>query len=416
LKYLKLLLITDSFPYASTEQFLETEVKYYKNFNVTIMPQHGGKNYRSLNNENIQIDNSLIDNMKLTNQEKIFYTLKILFSPYLIKECFHHNLFNISKLKSFRASMFNLYHYYNYFNQYFLQKNELENLIVYTYWNNEVTYALQILKKKYGYKLISRIHGFDLYKERRVSRYMPLKSQFTKNIDKVYTITESANKYLNQEYGFLDNQVEVSRLGVEDKKIISKPNKKNILHIVSCSFLTEVKQVHKIIETLVVLGKNNPNLEYLWTHIGDGYLYDDIYDLAKKLLSDVNNVKYDLKGEMKNQDVYKFYKQNNVDVFLNVSKSEGVPVSIMEAMSCYIPIVAPDIGGISDMVETRINGILLSHKPLVSEIVVALNQDKFFKNEKIRKNSYKIFFSKYNAKKNYQEFINNLKMLLLDVR
>ena len=77
---------------------------------------------------------------------------------------------------------------------------------------------------------------------------MPLKTQFTTNIDKIYTITETANKYLQEVYGFKNNILELSRLGVEDKHIVSYPNKQNILHIVSCSFLNKVEQVNKIVK------------------------------------------------------------------------------------------------------------------------------------------------------------------------
>jgi glycosyltransferase involved in cell wall biosynthesis len=407
LKNITILLITDFFPYSSSEQFLETEVKYYKDCNVTIMPRHYAETYRSLNNKQIEIDNFLINN-KLNSINKLFYTIKIFISSYFFKEFFSEKLFNFSKFKSFRASMLSLYHYYYLFDKYFTKQTTLNNLIVYTYWNNEVTYALQILKKKYKYKLISRIHGYDLYKERRIANYMPLKSQFTQNINKIYTITESANKYLYQEYGFCSNKIELSKLGVEDKKIVTQPTQNNTLHIVSCSFLTEVKQVHKIVESLSILGKNHPNIEYKWTHIGNGPLYHQISELAKESLSELTNVQYTLKGELKNQDVYNFYKNNNIDVFINVSKSEGVPVSIMEAMSCYIPIIAPDIGGISDMLTNNINGVLLSHRCSISEIILALKQYKNFKNKDMRTNSYNIFFENYNAKVNYSKFINNL--------
>ena len=47
-----------------------------------------------------------------------------------------------------------------------------------------------------------------------------------------------------------------------------------------------------------------------------------------------------------------------MDYFINLSDSEGIPVSIMEAMSVGIPIIARDVGGNREIV-TNNNGCLL---------------------------------------------------------
>jgi glycosyltransferase involved in cell wall biosynthesis len=66
-----------------------------------------------------------------------------------------------------------------------------------------------------------------------------------------------------------------------------------------------------------------------------------------------------------------FYKDNPVDVFLNVSESEGCPVSAQEAASCGVPIVATDVGGNSE-VATEANGFLLPPNPTPDEIAETL--------------------------------------------
>ena len=80
----------------------------------------------------------------------------------------------------------------------------------------------------------------------------------------------------------------------------------------------------------------------------------------------------------------------------------------MEAMSCHIPIIAPDVGGIKDMVIDGYNGMLLKSNFEIKDIISALNNIEFFKNKEIRDNSYKIFLDKYNAKKNYTKFVKDL--------
>ena len=190
-------------------------------------------------------------------------------------------------------------------------------------------------------------------------------------------------------------------------KISAKISQKNVLSIVSCSFLVEVKQVDKIIRSLKLIATKMSEISFTWTHIGDGVLYDNLILLAKSELSGLENIQYDFVGNYENEQVYEFYKNNPVDLFINVSSSEGVPVSIMEAMSCHIPIVAPDVGGVNDMVVDGYNGILLKSHFTVSDIVLAIKKIEFFKSSKTRDGAYKIFLERYDAKKNYVEFIKD---------
>jgi glycosyltransferase involved in cell wall biosynthesis len=401
----KVLLITASFPYIGGEQFLETEVSYYKDLELIIMPKVKYKEIRDIPN-NIKVDNFLSEQSSLKN--KYIYLFKLLKTTIFYKELFSEISFNLKKMKIFLSSIATYQIYYEIFDIYFCKIKDIENFIVYTYWNDEATYALQKLKLKYRYKLISRIHRGDLYKERKLFNYMPLKKHFTNNIDTLYTITQSANEYLVKTYGFDKSILKLSRLGVEDLSIVSMPTKDNEMHIVSCSFLTEVKQVDKIIKSLDVLSDKIHHINFKWSHIGDGILYKELLQFAKNKLGDKKNVQFEFLGNLENRKVYEFYRDNNIDVFINVSKSEGVPVSIMEAMSCHIPIVAPNIGGIKDMIISGYNGFLLSNKCSNDEIVESLKNINFFKDDKIRKNSYNLFLKKYNAKKNYSNFIESI--------
>ena len=56
-----------------------------------------------------------------------------------------------------------------------------------------------------------------------------------------------------------------------------------------------------------------------------------------------------------------FFKQNNIDVFLNVSKSEGTSVSVVEALNYSIPVILTKVGGnirIGEFCKTSIKLIL----------------------------------------------------------
>lgn len=401
----KVILITSQFPYAGGEQFLETEVKYYHNVELTIVPKSKTGDIRDIP-KNIIVDDFLVKNTLAKSQ--ITYLLKSLKNKLFYKELFSESFFSSKKIKIFLSSIYRYQMYYEILDRYFFEFKDTKNITVYTYWNDEITYALQSLKDKYHYRLVSRIHRGDLYKEVKPFSYMPLKKHFTGNIDTLYSITQSANSYLEDIYGFDKKNIKLSRLGVDNRQIITKSSEIKSLNIVSCSFLTEVKQVDKIIRSLKIIATQMEKISFNWTHIGDGVLYDELVVFAKNELDSLKNIKYNFVGNYKNKQVYDFYAQHRIDVFLNVSLSEGVPVSIMEAMSCHIPIVAPNIGGIKDMLVDGTNGFLLSSECLVDEIVFSLKDISFFKKKEVREKSYEIFLEKYDANENYVEFIQDI--------
>lgn len=404
----KIIVITNSFPYLHGEQFLETEVCYYKNYtNVefAIMPSHSGSTKRSID-KSIKINSNLISVLSIKNI--ICVLPKIFISKVFYKELFAISNLNFKILKDVFRSVLKYFIYRDRFISFLKHEKEPQAIMFYTYWNTEITYALQSLKYKYKFKLISRIHGTDIYEERRETGYMPLKRQFISNIDRIFTITHLANEYLYRKYNFSADILEIGRLGVEDNNIVTKSTNKGMLHIVSCSSMIEIKQLHKIIYALNILGAKLPATTFSWTHLGDGLLYKELKAMVDEKLGELDNVHVYFKGEMPNNQVFEFYKNESIDVFVNVSKSEGVPVSIMEAMSCHIPIVAPNIGGVSDMIEHGKNGYLLSENFDNKEIVSLLNNIDFYKNVQTRDNSYGIFLDKYNAKNNYSCFLEKI--------
>lgn len=419
----RVLFITSSFPFHSGEQFIETEVLIWErylnshpNMRLTILPHSFGNGVVRRVPENFEVDLSFAHyndcrNGRLKKLCNYFEHLpKMLISKAFASEL---PVFFRKGLWAGISGILSLYSYsrcFTFFSDFFKRK-QLENCrqhICYTYWYNETTYALQALKSIYNYKLFTRTHGCDLYEERRKTKHIPLRRQFLKDIDNVFTITDSAADYLNLTFGLPKDVIVTSRLGVIDKSILTNTGATtNTLNIVSCSYIVPVKRIDKIIYALKVLSQN-VKYEIKWTHIGSGSHENEIRMLAQTELGGLKNLTYNFLGELSNEGVFRFYKENSVDVFINVSDSEGVPVSLMEAMSCHIPVIGPNVGGVSDMITTNLNGILLPPEPTVEEIAEALNKTELFKSPIVRKNSHNVFLQKYSAEVNYLDFISKI--------
>lgn len=403
----KILLLTANFPYYPGEQFLEEEIKYWAtNFpdRVIILPGNISDVSRKISG-NIAVDNSLAIKENVVYR-RLFY-LYVLFSPVFRKEVKY--VFRKYRLANPRCFIIALRTSYGVYTLQRKLKRYLklhqEKYIVYTYWFDTAAYAAALLKTKGMVdRVISRAHGFDLYEWIRPYGYMPLKRQFGSLVDEVLAISAEGKAYLEQTYDTLRNKVRVARLGVRLTDKINPPNTTGRLIIVSTSFCTRNKRVDKIIESLAILTDRKPLLNVTWHHIGNGPEWESLRQMASSLFKD-SRVIYNFHGELTNREVHHFFADNPVDVFINVSDSEGIPVSIMEAMSFTIPAVAPAVGGIPELVNQE-NGILLKAMPDVQEIAEALSDTAHFRRHEVRNNAKKQIESFFNAEKNYKAMID----------
>jgi glycosyltransferase involved in cell wall biosynthesis len=76
-------------------------------------------------------------------------------------------------------------------------------------------------------------------------------------------------------------------------------------------------------------------------------------------------------GDTPLNEIIAAYVSTPFDVFINTSRSEGIPVSLMEAMSCGIPCIAPKVGGIPELIDGKSGGKLISSEARPEEIVSA---------------------------------------------
>ncbi|MCH5180068.1 MAG: glycosyltransferase [Erysipelotrichales bacterium] len=90
--------------------------------------------------------------------------------------------------------------------------------------------------------------------------------------------------------------------------------------------------------------------------VGDGKLKNDLIDYVteNKLTDYVSFV-----GSVK--DTENYYSMG--DVFVLTSIYEGLPMTILEAMACGLPIISTNVGGIPDIVDS--NGILIESNDLI---------------------------------------------------
>lgn len=286
-----------------------------------------------------------------------------------------------------------------------LKNEDMNELLLYSYRMNSGCMTLMRvrnkLEKKYhkNIKLIARAHGIDLYEYRDKDNYLPFHSLYYKSVDKIYCISQDGANYLKSQYHI--NNVSVSRLGTKDFGIQMWERKSDCIRLLSCSRIDKNKRLSRIIDALA----NIKNISVKWIHIGDGDIRDLVEKQAEKKLN--SNIEFQFLGRLPNNQIMEYYMKHPIDIFINVSYDEGLPVAIMEATSFGIPIIATDVGGVSEIVYDKENGFLLDRDFTNSQLRICLEKyNKMSLSEIIyMRNKSRIIWEKYfNCKNNYELF------------
>jgi glycosyltransferase involved in cell wall biosynthesis len=283
--------------------------------------------------------------------------------------------------------------------------------IFYTYWFDEAAMGIGLAKALYpDLRLVSRIHGYDLYEERYSPPYLPCRPAAFEVVDGVYADAEAGLAYLNKRYPDFSSHFDVELTGVRNPGFISSPSSDGVFRIASCSIIRPVKRLERLLEGFAAAARKRPHKRFEWHHFGNGESEKAKTDLQQSAQATLPvNASAFFPGYSTQQALMDFYRENPIDVFLNVSSSEGTPVSSMEAISCGIPIIATGVGGNCEIVTAQ-NGIILSPHPSADEIAEAIFKfidDPVMADGK-RKGSLVIWRSKYDADANYKAYVRRL--------
>lgn len=268
-------------------------------------------------------------------------------------------------------------------------------------------------KKKY--KFVFHMHGANLANEnaRFVFARNKLFSVFWENVrnyalrkaDKIIAIDDDSYEILMKKK--FENKTIIIRNAVDSNKFKYLPEVRTyqrrklkiedqIFSLLYVGRLEKFKRIEQFIDVVDKLKRENKSVNGLI--VGEGSLQNE---LEKRIIT--ANLKNEIRilGALTQEALVKIY--NAADILFLPSHHEGTPMVLLEALASGLPVIAYNIGGISEIIKDKLNGFLLNDLKMdsitIAEKITLVIKDKIFKDREMIRKSIINFFADNIVKK-----------------
>jgi glycosyltransferase involved in cell wall biosynthesis len=215
--------------------------------------------------------------------------------------------------------------------------------------------AALIIHRLTGIQFSFTAHGSDLHKDRRM---LDKKVQAAAA---VVTVSSFNQEVIVKACGEgARDKIHIIHCGIDPEVFAPIANKKAAgpFRIVCIGSFEEVKGHKYLVEACQILQQKGIN--FVCDLVGDGPTREQI---AKQIAHAGLEDKVIIHGSLKRLEVAKIMRAADVKVLASVptadGKREGMPVVLMEAMACGLPVVSSQLSGIPELVENGHTGILV---------------------------------------------------------
>lgn len=239
-------------------------------------------------------------------------------------------------------------------------------------------WILPSIAAEYNIPLIITAHGTDLIGYKESEKFRKYAEKAAKHADSIITISEENSELVKKYFPFAKEKTQLIPNGYNSdvfypenvnkeeflKQLGINKNYKNIIsfagkftYFKGIDTLLKAAQIYETEDTLTLLA-------------GDGELFDEMNELAKKLK--LKNVVF-LRNRPHNT-LRKLY--SIADVSLIPSRNEAFGLVVIEALACGAPVIGTNSGGIPDIINKEV-GLLIeedNYEELATKIKDILNK------------------------------------------
>jgi len=350
---MKLLVMTHSYPFGRSEAFIESELDVLRSeWSVTVVPAFRD----SSEPRNLPSDVVLDVSLATRGGRSINLPSRLWTARYAaaMKEASRHG---VSLLDPRRAA------YAAYYlmrggraARWILRRHETDGAPILCYWSNAEAFgAAMATSARPSIRFACRAHRGDLYEDRAVGGYLPFRETIMEYARIVLVVSDHGRRHLARRHPRHAHKLTTSRLCLCDAAGPTGGGSTSAAPVIaSCSTNNPVKRVALIAQTIAEVASRRPDRLLRWIHAG--LTTEEL--IAAFSVSIPSNLQVEGTGWLAADRVREVWRAQTPRVFVNLSSSEGVPVSIMEALSMGIPVVATAAGGTAELVDKQVGAIL----------------------------------------------------------
>ncbi len=241
--------------------------------------------------------------------------------------------------------------------------------VFYTFWFDHVTEAIALTLPADKGVLVSGAHGHDIYPYPNTFKSHPFRLAALRRMARLYAASEGGAEYLRKAYPQHTGKIVTRTLGSSktDHDFTARPHRDNEpVTFLSCSRVDDNKRVTLNHKLLLALAEAFPSMQFRWIHIGDGDKMPQVR--AAIAANPLPNLTIELKGTISNPEVHGIYMSTAIDWVMLLSRMEGNPIALAEALSYGVPVIACNVPGCKEIADDTV-GLLLTPDPTPEEFI-----------------------------------------------
>ena len=257
--------------------------------------------------------------------------------------------------------------------------------------------------------------AFDEFQDKKHSLHLEIakfsRGWTAKKADLVITPSKHLKSVVNK-WGAENEKIKVIYNGTDLFEEKNYPPRKGSINLITVGRLAPFKNIDKIILSLIELQSINSNI-YKLIIVGDGPQRKNL----EKLVSEYKLKEFvTFTGQLKKNELNKYYLKS--DIYIQASGYEGLPHTLLEAISHNLSIVSTPIGGTNEILENNTNGWTIDlvngkypdEKDIARKISYLQENQEEDKNKKYKASL--LLKKQFNKESNFQEYIKTIENLM----
>jgi glycosyltransferase involved in cell wall biosynthesis len=228
---------------------------------------------------------------------------------------------------------------------------EFQPDLIHAHFAKEATEKARELSFESGVPYSFTAHGYDIHRKPPPDFYERAMAARA-----VITVSKANAKYIHEVFRVPETHIHVVPCGVDTSYFYPGPEtraRSDVPLIVCVARQVQVKNLPLLLQACALV--RDRKVAFRCVLAGDGPVREQL--LRQSVTLGLDEI-VEMPGALEQSEVLKLWQRATLGVL--TSDNEGMPVCLMEAAACGVPVVATAVGGVPELVQDGVTGLLCS--------------------------------------------------------